>query len=90
MLKQSSRRMKQVLAIFMAVLYGVSLTAVAVSAEPVMVKEKKMVVNSETDKKMDTKNMDTKNMDMKNMETKKDMKEHRHEKNGHKEHGYGY
>jgi len=105
MLKQSSRRMKQVLAIFMAVLFGVSLTAVAVSAEPVMVKEKKMVVNSETDKKMDTKNMD-----MKNMEMKKDMKEHgnekneheehgheknRHEghgneKNGHKEHGYGY
>ena len=78
MLKQSSRRMKQVLAIFMAVLYGVSLTAVAVSAEPVMVKEKKMVVNSETDKKMD----------MKNMETKKDMKEHRNEKNEHEEHGH--
>jgi hypothetical protein len=32
MVKQSSRRMKQVLAIFMAVLFGVSLTAVAVSA----------------------------------------------------------
>ena len=64
MLKQSSRRMKQVLAIFMAVLFGVSLTAVAVSAEPVMVKEKNMVVNSETDKKIDTKNMDIKNMDM--------------------------
>ena len=78
MVKQSSRRMKQVLAIFMAVLFGVSLTAVAVSAEPVMVKEKKMVVNSETDKKMD----------MKNMETKKDMKEHRNEKNEHEEHGH--
>jgi hypothetical protein len=32
MLKQSSSRMKKVLAIFMAVLFGVSLTAVAVSA----------------------------------------------------------
>jgi len=32
MLKQSSRRMKQVLAILMAVLFGVSLTAVAASA----------------------------------------------------------
>src|SRR5208283_1571773 len=82
MLKQSSRRMKQVLAIFMAVLFGVSLTAVAVSAEPVIVKEKKMIVNSETDKKMDTKNMG-----MKNMEMKKDMKEHGNEKHEHEEHG---
>ena len=100
MLKQSSRRMKQVLAIFMAVLFGVSLTAVAVSAEPVMVKEKKMVVNSETDKKMDTKNMDIK-MDMKEHGNEKNEhkehgnekyghKEHGYEKNGHKEHGYGY
>jgi hypothetical protein len=33
MLKQSSSRMKKVLAIFMAVLFGVSLTAVAASAD---------------------------------------------------------
>jgi len=87
MFKQSSNGMKKVLAIFMAVLFGVSLTAAAVSAEPVMVKEKKMVVNSETNK-----NMNTKNMDMKK-DMKKDMKEHGHEEHGHEkdaheEHGY--
>ena len=41
MLKQSSSKMKKVLAILMAVLFGVSVTAVAVSAEPVVVTEKK-------------------------------------------------
>ncbi len=43
MLKQSSSKMKKVLAILMAVLFGVSVTAVAVSAEPVVVTEKKIV-----------------------------------------------
>jgi len=63
MLKQSSSRMKKVLVSLLLVLFAVSLTAAAVSAEYVVVKEKKMVVNSEIDK----------NMDMKKKDMKKDM-----------------
>ena len=45
MLKQSSIRITKVLASFLAVLFVVSLTAVAVSSEPVMVKEQNMDMN---------------------------------------------
>jgi hypothetical protein len=55
--------MKKVLAILLLVLFVVSLTAVAVSAEPVVVKEKKMVMNSEIDKNMGMMGME--NMDIK-------------------------
>ena len=58
MLKQSSSRMKKVLVSLLLVLFAVSLTAAAVSAESVVVKEKKMVVNSEIDKNMDMKKKD--------------------------------
>jgi hypothetical protein len=78
MLKQSSNGMKKVLAIFMAVLFGVSLTAVAVSAEPSVVKDKKIVVNSETNK----------NMNMK--EHGYEGHGHGYEEHRHEEHGYGY
>ena len=42
MLKQSFR-MKKVLAVLLAVLFVVSVTSAAVTAEPVVVKEKKIV-----------------------------------------------
>ena len=58
MLKQSSSRIKKVLVSLLLVLFAVSLTAAAVSAESVVVKEKKMVVNSEIDKNMDMKKKD--------------------------------
>jgi hypothetical protein len=83
--------MKKILGILLVVCFLMSVTAVAVSAEPSVVKEKKTNVNSETNK----------NMDMKNMGMKKDMKEHGHEEGhghegyghegyGHEEHGYRY
>jgi uncharacterized protein YpmB len=49
MLKQSYSEMKKVLAILLAVLFVVSVTAAAVSAEPVVVKEtKKAAIGNET------------------------------------------
>jgi len=60
MLKQQIIKIKKVLTILLLVLFVVSLTAAALSAEPVVIKEKKMVVNSENDKKLDMKNMDMK------------------------------
>ena len=44
MLKQSSNGMKRMLAILLAVLFVVSVTAAAVSAHPVVVKDKKTVI----------------------------------------------
>ena len=49
MLKQSSSRMKKVLASLLVVFFVVSVTAAAVSAEPAVVKAAKgMVINRET------------------------------------------
>jgi hypothetical protein len=76
MLKQSSNGIKKVLAIFMAVLFGVSLTAVAVGAEPSVVKDKKMIVNSETNKNMNVK------------EQGHGHEGHGYEGHGHEGHGY--
>jgi len=90
MLKQSSSRIKKVLAILLEALFVVSVTSAAVSAKPVMVKEKKTIIiifqdvktkiykwphHHHHSKDMDMKNMDMKNMDMKNMDMKNmDMK----------------
>ena len=77
--------MTKVLASLLVAIFVVSLTAVAVSAEPSMVKEKKMAVNNETNKSMNmtnvgmkkmavnsetNKSMNMTNMDMKKMEVK--------------------
>ena len=78
MLKQSSSRIKRVLAILLAVLFVASVTAAAVSAGPVMVKEKKIAIIILKDVKTTickwphhhhhySKDMDMKDMDMKNM-----------------------
>jgi ABC-type Zn2+ transport system substrate-binding protein/surface adhesin len=96
MLKQSSNGMKKVLAIFMAVLFGVSLTAVAVSAEPSVVKDKKIVVNSETNKNMNMKEHGHGEHGYEGHgHEEHGYEEHRHEGHGpeghgHEEHGYGY
>ena len=68
------KQIKKTLGILLAVLFVVSLTAVAVSSNPVMVKEQNMDMNK----------MDMNKMDMNKM----DMKEHGHEEHGHEGHGH--
>ena len=86
MLKQSFGRMKKILAIFLAVIFVVSVTSTAVSAGPVMVKEKKIAIiilkdvkttickwphhHHHYSKDMNMKKMDMKNMDVKGMDSK--------------------
>ncbi len=77
MLKQSSLRMTKVLGSLLVAIFVISLTAVAVSTEPSVVKEKKMTVNSETnnivvkEKKMSVKTETNKSMNMTNIGMKK-------------------
>ena len=73
------KQMKKTLCILLAVLFVVSLTAVAVSSNPVIVKEQNMDMN-----KMDMNKMDMNRMDMNRI----GMKEHGHEEHGHEGHGH--
>ncbi len=89
MLKQRVSRIKTVLAILLAVLFVVSVTAAAVSAKPVMVKEKKTAIIILQDVKTTIckwphhhhHNHQSKDMDMKDMGMKMNMKDMHSETN---------
>jgi len=73
MLKQSSS-MKRGLAILLVILFVVSLTAIAVNSEPVMVKESNMNMNKMDMNNKDMSKMELSKMDMNKIVSKMDMK----------------